>query len=1381
MFNPISTYRLQFHKGFTFKDFKNILPYLHNLGVKTIYASPVFEATPGSNHGYDVVNPHRINPEIGTLTELEEISSVLKTLGISWLQDIVPNHMAFHSNNSWLMDVLENGRDSQYADFFDILWGVAEFKGKLMVPFLGSPLPDLIKTGDIRLTWNEKGLFLQYAEQLYPVNRHTYLRLIQLNGNAIPTEIKRIAAKKTTSGSIKNNLLAAKGREAVKLYLNSALELINKDPDLLQKVTDEQYYRLCFWQESDKAINYRRFFTVNSLICLNIQKEEVFHEYHKFIKQLLDKGIFQGLRVDHIDGLYDPAGYLFRLREMVGTETYIVVEKILESGEQFPQEWPVQGNTGYDFLAIVNNLLTSADSKKQFTDFYRQIVGNARPVAKSILEKKAAILYQHMGGELENLYQLFIDLDLAKQNKLRKIPAAHMKSAIAEFLIRCPIYRFYGNRMPLSKQESANVVGLLDAVKMAKPELEEATSLLRKVLTRPHANEQKRAAALRFYQRCMQFTGPLMAKGVEDTLMYTHERFIAHNEVGDSPGEFGLSINNFHQLMIERQAKWPLSLNATSTHDTKRGEDVRAKLNVLTDMAEKWFQTVTEWQREHKKFKRNNAPDANDTYLIYQTLAGAFALPGQPQDNFTERLADYIAKALREGKVNSQWAEPNENYEQATLAFTEGILNAGGRIQKSLDALQAKLADHFVINSLVQLLLKVTCPGTPDIYQGCELWDFSLVDPDNRRPVDFGIRKQQLNAARNYDLKTLWANRYTGSIKIWLTDKLLHERAQYADLFSAGIYIPLQVSGKYKDNVIAFGRRHLRNWMVVIAPLHLAKLTDQPFGFNWEDTQVVLPDDIPVQWTAVLTNEKSIFNGHISVSEALQLFPVCVLRAQVQQKRSAGIIMHITSLPSRYGIGDMGPFARQFADFLADAQQSYWQVLPVNPTVEAAGYSPYSASSSMAGNTLLISPDDLVDDGLLDADEVFRYYLPETNTVNFEGAQAVKTKLFDIAYHHFTKSASADDLLGFDRFKAKESFWLDDFALYETLKLHYKGKPWYTWDEAFKRRDKQALASFGKANQIEIDFIKWLQFKFFSQWTKLKIYSNQRGVRFLGDMPFYVSYDSVDVWTHPEIFSLDKNKNMAGIAGVPPDYFNANGQLWDMPVYRWDKLESTGYSWWIDRMKKNREFFDLIRLDHFRAFYDYWEVPVGESVAINGSWKPGPGSAIFDAFKQSLGGLPFIAEDLGDVSQGVYELRDKIGLAGMNLLHYAFGDDMPVSVHIPHNHVVNSVTYTGTHDNNTTLGWYKENTTPNERKRLASYLRTRINKGNVSRLLMELCYSSVSAIAIIPLQDVLGLDAEARMNMPSTKRNNWGWRLLSRQLKPEIAARIRRLVKLYNR
>ncbi|MCX6212881.1 malto-oligosyltrehalose synthase, partial [Spirosoma sp.] len=598
MKNPVSTYRIQFHKDFTFRDFEQIIPYLDQLGVRTLYASPIFEAVPGSLHGYDSVNPQRINPEIGTETQLRAISRRLSQRGISWIQDIVPNHMAFDPHNQWLMDVLEKGQLSSYATFFDIDWQSPVHQGRLMVPFLGSPLNEVIDRNELTVNYQKGKFVITYFDTTYPLNLHAYTTILKAGSTNSDKAVRQLLNRieKSTS-AIKPDQYTRQTDECVqalaelmtekegKAYVQSCLKTVNSMPACIRKITDQQAYRLCFYGETDQQINYRRFFTVNSLICLNIQDPVVFDAVHQLPKTLLEAGVFHGLRVDHIDGLQDPNRYLQRLRQLAGPEAYIVVEKILQNKEDLPDDWPIQGATGYAYLSMVNNLFTRTESEASFTRFYHALLGEKMAVRAELHDKKAYILYQHMNGELDNLYALFLDSNLLDASVLASVPAEDLKTAIGEFLIQCPVYRYYGNQMPLSEEEATAVRTIFSRIRKNKPELAPAVGLLDEALLQNPSSgtDDYRQQALRFYQRCMQFTGPLMAKGVEDTLMYTYTRFIGHDEVGDSPEYFGLTVDAFHQKMIDRQTQWPLALNATSTHDTKRGEDVRSRLNVLTD------------------------------------------------------------------------------------------------------------------------------------------------------------------------------------------------------------------------------------------------------------------------------------------------------------------------------------------------------------------------------------------------------------------------------------------------------------------------------------------------------------------------------------------------------------------------------------------------------------------------------------------------------------------------------------------------------------------------------------------------------------------------------------------------------------------------------
>ena len=497
-------------------------------------------------------------------------------------------------------------------------------------------------------------------------------------------------------------------------------------------------------------------------------------------------------------------------------------------------------------------------------------------------------------------------------------------------------------------------------------------------------------------------------------------------------------------------------------------------------------------------------------------------------------------------------------------------------------------------------------------------------------------------------------------------------------------------------------------------------------------------------------------------------------------KRGAGVLLHITSLPSAFGIGDVGPEAKLFADFLRRSRQKYWQFLPINPTEQGQGHSPYSSISSRAGNTLLISPELLEKEGLLYENDVKQYYLPRNNKTNYSEAERVKTEIFALAWKNFQQQSDDKLHTEFKEFCLKEAYWLDDFSLYMLLKQQNESKPWFQWSDEYKHRDKQALQKLSLNNEEQTDKVKWLQFIFAKQWNELRAYCHHLDIHFFGDLPFYVSYDSADVWSHPDLFSLDKEGNMIGVAGVPPDAFSNDGQLWGMPVFLWNVHKEQQYAWWIERFKKNIELFDLLRLDHFRAFADYWEVPASSDTAKYGQWKPGPGEDLFNAVKKELGYMPFIAEDLGEIDAPVYELRDKFHFPGMKVLQFAFGHDMPQSQFIPHNYSENFVAYTGTHDNNTIVGWYRHEG-KNYHHQLTHYCGMPVTEENVHLIMGRLIYGSVAKLAILPMQDVLGLDESARMNTPASGDDNWQWRLLPDEITHDIEKQLKEWAILYNR
>lgn len=1349
MYKPASTYRIQFNKDFNFASFDKIIPYLKKLGVQTIYASPIFAAIPGSTHGYDVVNPLQINPEIGTEAELLKISKRLKKAGIGWLQDIVPNHMSFHPNNLWLMDVLKNGKNSKYYKVFDLI--LPDDGDRLIVPFLGEPLDEAIANFKISIKKIEHEFFITYGENKWPICENSTTKLHK-----------------------------------------KQLKHINQNSEELKQILDEQFYILCDYLTTEKQINYRRFFTVNSLICLNVQDEEVFNIYHQYILELVKKGIFQGLRIDHIDGLYDPEAYLKRLRNHAGEETYIVAEKILAKGETFTLKPNFQGTTGYDFLAMANNLFTSKAAKLPFESLYQEVTGKELNSDKLIYDKKSAILLNHMHGELDNLVKLFLSLELVNKD----VSAQKIKKAIAALLIAMPVYRFYDYSFPLMQQEAEKLNQVINSI-TDREELKEEGLLLRQVfLNNPKVqNELINQNTSRFYQRLMQFTGPLMAKGVEDTTMFTYNRLSAHSEVGDAPDAFGVSVNTFHHFMQERQQINPFSMNATATHDTKRGEDVRSRLNTITEVPAYWVKFIKEvWEyveRSNNKYPTFKSLHPNDVYLFLQTLVGVIPFPETEADDLNQRFQNYIEKALREAKKRSDWTTPDEDYETAMKDFFTAFINDCQNKGNPLYQMLIKIADASILNSLSQVALKFCCPGIPDVYQGTELWDLSLVDPDNRRPVNFKKRKSYLKAIdSSLSINSLWENRFSGSIKLWLTKELMNFRKKEKSIFESGEYIPLHVEGSLKEHVLAFARKLDAEWLLVAIPLGLNELIQNQGKavnhINWEDTRLIIPQSTPVNFTNILTGKaasKDFLDQSLAIKDLFKDFPLAIIKSESKQSdRKAGILMHVTSLPSRFGIGDMGKEAFKFIDFLVAGKQAYWQILPLTPTKAENGHSPYSSNSAMAGNVLLISPEELINDELLTQEDLQDYELPVSDKIDFTKTEQRKKEILKRAYQNYLNDKPALLEEAFELFQKKEDYWLNDFALYVAIKNANDGLESYSWPDLLRLKDANTLSDFAKNNNKEIQEIKWQQFIFFKQWSKLQHYARVKRVGLIGDLPFYLDYDSVEVWSNPNYFKLDDDLKRKKVAGVPPDYFSENGQLWGMPVYNWKLMKKEDYSWWQMRLKRNMELYDLIRIDHFRAFASFWEVDAGERTAINGEWKKGPGAKFFKTVKKELKKLPFIAEDLGEIDPAVEQLRTKFDLPGMKVIQFAFGEQMIDSVHIPHNYNdSNTVVYSGSHDNNTLKGWFLDDINDATKKRIEAYIGSSITEFNVNKHIQICCYSSNAKLVIMPVQDVLALGTEARMNVPGHGEGNWLWRLSPNALTSELADQLAKQAEIFGR
>lgn len=896
---PSATYRIQLSSTFTFKDLRDKIPYLDELGISTIYASPIFEARKGSTHGYDITDPLKINSEIGTLEEFREISKALKERKMSWVQDIVPNHMAFDSANGLLYNVLELGPASQFYTFFDINWQHHNkaLKGKIMAPFLGDEQEKLIKKGEINLSYEENGFCFYYYDHKYPASQRSYPVILSHAMNLLKKakendgyyQLKVIwdtintESEEWEENKQKLYEIVAES-DAVADAISGAVETINDSSKILTDLLDQQYFKLTHWKDAEKEINYRRFFTINDLICLRMEDEEVFQYYHQFIKELCEEKLIDGLRIDHIDGLFDPDTYLERLRGVIGNSFYLIVEKILEWEEKLPLAWPVEGTSGYVFLANVSNLFTRPDQEKKFSSAYQEANPDFSNYSDLIYNKKVFILKEKMGGELSNLYQIMVRSDLLPEGI--KNENGKVLEALTGFLAAFPVYRIYPSKFPLTYRQREVLMQAYETALEKNPKRKQALDYLLSVFM--GEAEKDPDDMVFFLQKCQQFTGPLAAKGVEDTAFYIYNKLIAHNEVGDSPHVFGISTVDFHEKMRRRSMHFPKSINATATHDTKRGEDARMRINTLSELPDAWFQHVQDWKEKNAEVRaRKTVPDDNEEYFIYQSLIGAWPVAEGVDETFIERTQAYLQKVLREAKVHSDWSAPDEAYEQTVLDFIPAIIQ-NDAFRKSFDPFCSKVAFFGAIYSLGQCLIKITAPGIPDIYQGTELWDLSYVDPDNRRPVDYQLRFKYLEEMKdkpkeNY-IETLLRHAPDGRIKMYTLFKALKERRLNQEVFSEGKYLALECSGKHQENVISYIRKLGKSWYIVIVPKFIGSAQAEgqyPVGETiWQDLSLALPEGAPEEWTDIFTGSSVRSNKKLLIHKALSVFPVAFLKAK---------------------------------------------------------------------------------------------------------------------------------------------------------------------------------------------------------------------------------------------------------------------------------------------------------------------------------------------------------------------------------------------------------------------------------------------------------------------------------------------------------------------
>lgn len=896
---PLSTYRLQLNSAFTFKQVAEEIVYLQELGITTVYASPYFTAAAGSMHGYDVCDPQSLNKEIGTVEQLQQLTATLRKNNMTWLQDIVPNHMFFSMSNQRLYDVLERGAFSHYYNWFDIDWMHPDpgLHGRLMVPVLGKPLNECLQQKEITLDFVEKGFVINYRQQSFPLSISAYEKLFNgLGGDAVNTPFAELinklylaaTADKLLSGWDENKTFLLQRFRADDKNIELIKQLlvkVNADVQLLQTLLQHQYYQLSWWQLANQKINYRRFFAVNELIAINMDDEDVFNEYHSLLLDLYEEDQIHGLRLDHIDGLRDPGEYINSLREAFGEDCYMIVEKILEKGESLPLHWPLQGTTGYEFGAQVSWLLTNPAGAKKMINYYRSLFPDMPAYKEIVFEKKHSFLKKFMGGEWENLVHNLYDWQL--------VPAAMdrdmVKQALALFMSCFPVYRLYPEEGAVDEQAKLVVHETYEDALRRAPELVEPLTYLRAaVWDTDDQDDIINSHRLCFQKRLMQFTGPLTAKGVEDTTFYVYNALLAHNEVGDTPDMDDYSVNYFHEWVVQRQHYFPLSLNATSTHDSKRGEDGRIRLNVLTWFVNDWQQLVEQWRQINSKYIitaiGKQAPMLQDEYFIYQSLMAGFPADGLVTEEYITRLKEYFIKSAREAKLYTDWQLPDSAYEETCCRFIEQILSPQHNFLQSFLPFLNTILSYANVLSLSQALIKFTAPGVPDTYQGCELWNTSYVDPDNRRAVDYTIPKkylEELKAAEEQGLPALYSyvncEKQTGREKLFFTWKALQCRRSRADVFLLGDYIPVFASEDC--GIIAYVRQHDNQWVLVVAPVSdtLLSLKGKELMHN---IYLELPANAPTKWKNEFTGEIIDANDTLPLQAVCNVLPLALLTGE---------------------------------------------------------------------------------------------------------------------------------------------------------------------------------------------------------------------------------------------------------------------------------------------------------------------------------------------------------------------------------------------------------------------------------------------------------------------------------------------------------------------
>ncbi len=900
-----ATYRLQFHKGFTFRTAEALVPYLARLGISHIYASPLMEARPGSMHGYDIVNHQRLNPEIGTDAEFAALVAALASHGMGLILDIVPNHMGVGGgDNAWWLDVLEWGEASPYAGYFDINWNPLrdDLKGRVLLPVLGDQYGRVLEQGEIALRFEpgEGSFSAWYYDHRFPICPTSYRAILRYGGAALTETARAFAALRALSAGsardraaeLKRRLAEAAGEPTIAAALTTALRAFAGRAGRpasfrrLHGLLEAQPYRIAFWRAATEEINYRRFFNINDLAGLRIELPELFEATHRLVFAMVERGQVQGLRIDHVDGLFEPAEYCASLRERVGPRTYIVAEKVLARYERLP-DWPIAGTTGYDFVNQVLALFVDPAAEVPMTRLYRRVTGRDASFDDVLYGAKKRIMQVNLASEMNVLAGRFHRLSISDW-RTRDFTLRGMLDALEEVIAAFPVYRTYVSARGAGPDDRRYIEWAIGSAKTRwRPGDATILDFVHGVLVGDLPGHPQPDDVLRVAMQFQQVSGPVMAKAFEDTAFYRYFRLLALNEVGGDPRRFGMSAAAFHHLMAERVRLSPRAMVTTATHDSKRGEDGRLRIAMLSEMPREWGRSVAHWLRLNRRHRGDidgdPVPDRNVEYLFYQMLVGSWPPGLDPGDadavaGLAERIEAAMIKSVREGKERSSWSYHNEAYEAGLQRFVRAVLDTArpNPFLADFTGFIATLARPAAIASLAQLVLKLTVPGVPDIYQGGELWDFSLVDPDNRRPVDWAQRRRLLDDATGASVADLAESWRDGGEKMFVTARLLALRRDRPALFAAGDYQPIEIGpGRNADRLCAFARRHGDALLAVIVPRLPYALFREGGPADFDATEIALP--AVRAWRNVFTAERLDECDRVRASELLGVFPIAVL------------------------------------------------------------------------------------------------------------------------------------------------------------------------------------------------------------------------------------------------------------------------------------------------------------------------------------------------------------------------------------------------------------------------------------------------------------------------------------------------------------------------